>query len=286
MRFYLIFLFACSFIYGNSQPKDSIQDVLLWQITGKGITAPSYLYGTFHVLCKTDVNISPAAVDKLAACKKVFFETDLTGKPTDDINYFESLSLEKQIGKRYYRKLKTWFNNQHFVDCTLNKTHPMLASIYLDRVILHCETTSIDHTILEMAKKDSLEIGALETPSEHMSPVKKTDVWRHVQALRNTLDDVDGRFKRLRNNINLYLQGDLVRLYNQSAYTFPGRRSERSILFLDKRNALWIPVMEKAFLEQPCFFAFGCAHLLNDDGIINLLIQKGYTVSPVYYKKP
>ncbi|WP_462220487.1 hypothetical protein [Ferruginibacter sp.] len=30
-------------------------NTLLWEISGKQLTAPSYLFGTFHLICKDDI---------------------------------------------------------------------------------------------------------------------------------------------------------------------------------------------------------------------------------------
>ena len=44
---------------GESKLKTNADDnTLLWEISGNGLSAPSYLFGTFHLLCKEDINFS------------------------------------------------------------------------------------------------------------------------------------------------------------------------------------------------------------------------------------
>jgi uncharacterized protein YbaP (TraB family) len=50
---------------------------------------------------------------------------------------------------------------------------------------------------------------------------------------------------------------------------------------LNKRNANWIPVIEKAARAKTTFFAFGAAHLAGPKGVVNLLREKGYAVKSV-----
>ena len=59
--------------------------------------------------------------------------------------------------------------------------------------------------------------------------------------------------------------------------------SQYSDLLLDNRNQKWIPIIIEQAKLKPTFFAVGAAHLGNDNGVINLLRKKGYTVSPVKY---
>jgi uncharacterized protein YbaP (TraB family) len=49
---------------------------------------------------------------------------------------------------------------------------------------------------------------------------------------------------------------------------------------LARRNASWIPVIEKAAQQKATFFAFGAAHLGGPDGVITLLRARGYSVKP------
>ena len=39
-------------------PLNPDDNSLLWEISGNGLKKPSYLFGTFHILCKQDVHFS------------------------------------------------------------------------------------------------------------------------------------------------------------------------------------------------------------------------------------
>ena len=48
----------------NAQPAtDTLKtnkddNTLLWEVSGKGLAKPSYIFGSFHLLCKTDIHFS------------------------------------------------------------------------------------------------------------------------------------------------------------------------------------------------------------------------------------
>src|SRR5688500_11553011 len=52
-------------------------NTLLWEISGMGITEPSYLYGTMHIVCEEDAKMSEGLKNAIAKSKQVFFEIDM-----------------------------------------------------------------------------------------------------------------------------------------------------------------------------------------------------------------
>jgi uncharacterized protein YbaP (TraB family) len=68
-------------------------------------------------------------------------------------------------------------------------------------------------------------------------------------------------------------------------YTFMKKESDSPInssrAFLEDRNQKWIPQMEKMMESKSVFFAVGAAHLAGPEGVIELLIKKGYTLTPI-----
>jgi uncharacterized protein YbaP (TraB family) len=51
--------------------------------------------------------------------------------------------------------------------------------------------------------------------------------------------------------------------------------------FLEDRNQRWIPKMTELMQDKSVFFAVGAAHLAGPEGVIELLIKKGYTLTPI-----
>jgi len=45
---------------------------LLWRITGKKITHPSYLFGTMHVLCTKDAALGDSLKAAIARCDEIY----------------------------------------------------------------------------------------------------------------------------------------------------------------------------------------------------------------------
>mgnify|MGYP003349318883 CR=1 FL=1 len=52
----------------GQQKKDN---ALLWEISGNGLQQPSYLFGTIHMVCKEDFQLSESVKQKLGACTEI-----------------------------------------------------------------------------------------------------------------------------------------------------------------------------------------------------------------------
>ena len=57
--------------------RSTTNNTLLWEITGKGLTSPSYLFGTMHILCADDAKLSPNLKQVIRDCNQVYFEIDM-----------------------------------------------------------------------------------------------------------------------------------------------------------------------------------------------------------------
>ena len=51
--------------------------------------------------------------------------------------------------------------------------------------------------------------------------------------------------------------------------------------FIVKRNQKWIPIISELIQTNPTFIAVGAAHLPGKDGVLNLLKEAGYTITPI-----
>jgi uncharacterized protein len=73
-------------------------------------------------------------------------------------------------------------------------------------------------------------------------------------------------------------------LLQEQALTLPGYTPERVAqefgmmeeALMNARNRAWIPVIETAASEGPVFAAFGALHLSGDEGVLNLLAERGW----------
>ncbi len=132
-----------------------------------------------------------------------------------------------------------------------------------------CKTTSYDIELWKIANTAGQNLLALEIGEEHMRPINDIPLQKQATSIKTKLD-------HLEKSLN-------------GKYSYKSTCQPKESLFIDKesflyqRNRNWVPIIEKAIEQNPCFFAFGSAHLMGETGIIKTLLTMGYTVTPVKY---
>ena len=102
----IFYFFATIFFLQNCKaqsilklPVNKDNNTLLWEISGKDLKKPSYLFGTFHILCKDDIQFSENLQTALKASQQVYFEMDL-----DD--------PKNTLGGMFFMNMKNYYYSQ------------------------------------------------------------------------------------------------------------------------------------------------------------------------------
>ena len=89
----LLSLLATFGLASFGQPSNkAAENTLLWRISGKGIT-PSYLFGTMHMICADDIQLSDSLKHAISRADDVYLELDMD-------NMFEMMSAMTKMKMR------------------------------------------------------------------------------------------------------------------------------------------------------------------------------------------
>jgi uncharacterized protein YbaP (TraB family) len=140
------------------------------------------------------------------------------------------------------------------------------------------KTASYEMEFMKIAKKRKMKIIGLESIEFQMQTINKISIEDQAKMLVQEFDtNPTVQFDEM---LNLYLNEDLDGLYkvvSEESDAIP----EFNTNFLEVRNKNWIPVIEKNISANSFFIAVGAAHLPGENGVIQLLRSKGYSVEPV-----
>ncbi len=122
MKYVIVVLLICFGIAGcRAQQEHSFTvqkstNTLLWQVSGNGLKHPSFLFGTFHLLCKDDIHFSDQLKQAVKESNEVYMELDM-----DDPSILLSgmLYMNMRDGKKLsdlytpeeYKKLENYFTD-------------------------------------------------------------------------------------------------------------------------------------------------------------------------------
>jgi len=286
---FLIIYFSCCtaavFCQGGSKP---IANALLWRVEGKELKKPSYLFGTMHILCSDDAGLSSSLKTVIQNCDEIYFEIDITDMmgmmaAMKYMRMNDDKKLSDILNQEDYNKVKKYFEKHPpmLPFSMLEHFKPMLISSMMEEDDLPCKTTNgMEMVIMKEAKAQNKKISGLETASFQASLFDSIPYADQAKDLVQYIDSND-EYKKMTDTLTkAYNSRDLSKIEELTVKEDPGTAGYLDLL-LYGRNRKWVHIMQSLLPEKTLLFAVGAGHLPGEQGLINLLIKNGYTVTPV-----
>jgi uncharacterized protein len=270
--------------------KNADDNTLLWQVSGKGLSKPSYLFGTFHLMCKEDIFFSPQLKKAIAAADTIYMELDMDD-PSLMLNGL--LMMRMKGGKKIsnlldtaaYNKLSLFFRDSvHIPLKVLESIKPYFLIAMLYPKMMPCATASgVEEELVKMAKQQGKSIKGLETLAQQSAVFDSIPYELQAKELVKAIDSF-GRYRQyFETMLHVYRGQQLNRIetiFNDNDFGMEGYQD----ILLDKRNSNWVEQLKRIMHGSSVFVAVGAGHLPGQAGLIALLQQEGYLLTPLLNK--
>lgn len=282
------FLLAAGLLTAALTFSQTTPHTLLWRISGKGITRPSYLFGTMHILCASDARLTDSLKAAIAVCDEVYFEINLSDMSDmlNSIKYMrmnDSKKLSDLLKPDEYARVKDYFakHSSLLPFSMLERFKPMLISGLIEEQGLDCRTTDgMELMIMQELKTEKKPVNGLETAAFQAGLFDSIPYEQQAKELVNYIDSADENKKATRQLAELYIHQDLDSIGQLSDKDDPGMSGYMDLL-LYNRNRKWARELDTLLPGKSLLIAVGAAHLPGKEGVIELLRREGYTVDPV-----
>lgn len=263
-------------------------NTLLWQITGKGLKEPSYLFGTMHILCSEDAQLSPALKNIIRECAQVYLEVDMDNMQEllGAMKYLrmnDGKKLSELITPEEYERVKAYFekNKSPLPFSMMSRFKPYFITSLIGEQIMSCEKTNgMEQLIIKETKKYDKEIKGLETTKFQASIFDSIPYEKQAKDLVEYIDSI-GKYKKVTlQMMDAYRKQDLKLIEELTLSSETGIEDYLDLLLYD-RNRRWSEQMPIIMEDRPTLFAVGAGHLPGELGVIKLLQKSGYTVKPL-----
>jgi len=271
------------FCISNTQAQNQTEhNSLLYSITGNGLKDTSYLFGTVHLQCADDFEMKDKVSNAIKKSKEVCFEVDMEDPKTETI-IMESL----KNGKKLSQQLDSLelIKIDSLLQVKLGMTAKLLDMYSLDLIssllgisgIKCVDKKYYESEILTIAKENNISSRGIESITFQLESLKKSTDKQTVLSHIYT----DSYYDVMPNVLKAYKTENLNALMNIClSETFMNTNEIKYLLEI--RNANWTKLMPNMMKNKSTFFAFGAAHLGTEIGVIRLLQNQGYTVTPIY----
>lgn len=272
------------------QPNAARGNTLLWQISGKGLLKPSYLFGTMHILCADDAVLSENLKKIIAGCDGIYFELDMDNMQEllSAVKYLQmkdGVKLNDLLSKEEYEKVTQYFSSHEFPIpvAMMNGFKPYFLSSLIGERIMNCpKKNGMEELIMKESKQYNKDIRGLETSSFQAGLFDSIPYEKQAKDLVAYIDSLDTYKQTTMEMVDVYRRQDLKSMDSLIKKSDPGMEQYMDLL-LYGRNRNWVRQMP-GFMDngkQSLLFAVGAGHLPGDEGVINLLRKQGYDVRPL-----
>jgi uncharacterized protein len=290
----IISLLVCLVSASSFSQNTTVEDALLWEVSGKDLKESSFLFGTFHLLDNRFADSLTVVMDKLDQSKTVTVEmiTDSTMSiQLLQVVQLKGTSLDKLLSAEDYQNTSTWFKELTGYDLSFfNTVNPLTIQLFIMASLQQkyypmnpLTDIPMDSYFQKIAKKQNKKIVGLETFEEQIRVLYgQFSNERQAELLAEyTRDKEKANLEVARMNHDYRQQklGQLAELMATQQYD----KKEAEVI-LDNRNKKWMEILPGLMKEQSTFVAVGALHLVGDNGLVTLLRKQGYTVKPLPVK--
>ena len=269
-------------------------NTLLWRISGNNLSKPSYLFGTIHLLCANDIELSETLKTAIKETDKVYLELDMDNlfemmQAVQKMKMRNDTTLSDLLSESDYKKVKAFFTSKSsLIPFSILETYkPMLAASMIMQTSTDCDNAiSMEQIIMQQAKQDRKEIKGMETMTYQLSifdSIPYEVQAKQLLAFITENDSEDKASKEYDEMASAYRNQELHKLEQLINKEELGIGNFADLL-LYNRNKNWVVTMGKIFATNSAVIAVGAGHLPGEKGVINLLRKAGYKVDPMENK--
>ena len=286
-KWIMLRLFFSLAVFSSASFADSQYDSRLWKV--KSLTQTSYLLGTMHVSDKAVVRI-PKHLDLIINSAKILaLEVSMDERNVEALRRSFVLrdgeSLRSIIGANLYQKVSTAFLQRGYGVLNINEFKPWAVSLLLNFPPSNGGVV-LDKKLHNLFNAQNKTVVGLESLDEQTQYFEKMSDKEQVAFLTESLNNLDSYEASMRVMKRLYLNGDLSALQRFSEQQTGEVESESvkqlMVDLIDTRNKLMLDRMQAVLAKGDALIAVGALHLPGEAGLIELLRNKGYQVTPVY----
>ncbi|VEH23053.1 TraB family [Chryseobacterium nakagawai] len=277
-------LLSMNFMTATAQNNNTEnENSLLWEISGNGLSKPSYIAGTFHILCSKDFDLKPKVLKALEKSDNFIMEINYTD-PSEMTALQKMYQNDKKLSdllspneaKELDKILIDYGTNLE----KINNSSPQALYALLSMKAIPCPQTEIksyELVLLQNALKGKKNIKGLEKVNDQMKSINDAYDLKATIAQLKLGKEYEILFGKM---IKAFKNEDAQSLYTLfKDERFMNAQQEKAML--TDRNKNWVHTMPEMMKAGSSFFAVGGSHLMGENGIIPLLKAKGYTINPV-----
>lgn len=263
---------------------------LLWKVSGNGLSKPSYLFGTHHLIEKEQIKDFDKILTLAGQSDAVVGEMDMHNMLSIQLKLIKNVLMKDSTIMELVSEADYALVDKEFKQVMgkglnkMGKFKPMMLSamyeifVYTKVNNLKKKPEGIDDLFQKKARKNKKVVIGLETIDQQIEILfNSIPLRRQAEILVQEVKEKNKGMELLSKLNVAYLSGNLSQLGTLNNEDNDMSQDEKKIMIYN-RNDNWMKKLPEYFNEKSCFVAVGCMHLIGEAGLINQLKKKGYTL--------
>jgi uncharacterized protein YbaP (TraB family) len=265
----------------------------IWEITSA--TTSVYLLGSVHIARPDIYPLDNVIEDAFASAKYLVVEVNVHNIDTQNVNslllehgvYPQGEGLRENVSPSLYDALAEQFERFSIDIATLDVYRPWVISTTLEQLILqdmgYLPENGIDYYFLDKAAQTK-KILELETVEYQLELLYSLPDEVMIEALEYDIENMPLQ-EDMEELFQAWQDGDVTRMESslfEGLTEEPGMATYYEKLF-DERNFNMAAKIEEYLADDETYFiVVGAGHLVGENGLLNLLTEKGYAIEQLY----
>lgn len=275
-------LLSATFTTSKAQ-NTNLENSTLWEVSGNGLTKPSYIAGTFHIMCSQDFEIKSKVIKALEKSDQFVMEinyTDPAEMTAMQKMYQTDKKLSDQLTPAEAKELDKILADYGTDLTKMDNSSSQALYALISMKAIPCPQTEVklyEIELLKNALKIKKKVFGLEKVEDQMTSINKAyDLKAVIQQLK-----IGKEYEiLLKEMIVAFKKEDIKSLYTLFKNDKIMNAKQEKAMLTDRNNN-WAEKMPEMMKKESSFFAVGGAHLMGKNGVIQLLKSKGYTLKPI-----
>ena len=256
----------------------------IWQLKSTEGCSLGHLIGTIHLQAAAALHRQLLIDEIIMDSEFVYNETNL--ETMSDPHFQSKLFLPKgdhirnYFTKSYYQRLYQKLLRSLQLDINkLGTLYPlMIQNIVSQALVERSGYISLDEYIYQQSKSNGKVVCGLETHQEQLKVLQTIDITDQIRFLKHTIENLTKSRIQIQKLSRLFVDGNIHLLYRKSAQQLG---KYRSLLLYDRNEVIANRISFTANSDYQQLYSVGAGHLSGKYGLLHLLHQKGFRLSPV-----
>ncbi|GAA6135308.1 TraB/GumN family protein [Oceaniserpentilla sp. 4NH20-0058] len=281
---YQYFIFLLISVYTGISLAD-VGPGLLWRIH-KPQQPPSFLFGTIHIddkrVKKLNAEVTQRFSEAKTLCLEILPDREMQVGIGRAMLLPDGQFLDEILGESLFNRLSLSLNKLGISPLEAAHLKPWAAMVVLSRPESH-GGYALDEQLYHWGIHQYKKLCALETLQEQLSVFDNLSTSDQITLLTDSMDFLPVVQELNEKLVQAYLSGNLDEIYRRSMelQSKDDALTQRLMYALiDQRNHKMMERILPQLSNGRVFIAVGALHLPGKNGLINLLRQQGYAVTP------